>query len=78
MPTDASIIRLFLIVAERLGNCKKRADAHVYVREIVTIGVLFALKGKRFSPFYRWLWANDRAWVPKLPEHARLARRLSD
>jgi hypothetical protein len=29
MPTDDIIIRLFLIVDERLGNCKKRADAHL-------------------------------------------------
>ena len=58
MPTDDIIIRLFLIVDERLGNCKKRSDAHLYVSEIVTIGLLFALKGKRFSLFYRWLKAN--------------------
>jgi hypothetical protein len=27
MPTDEIIIRLFLIVDERFGNCKKRSDA---------------------------------------------------
>jgi len=78
MPTDDIIIRLFLIVDERLGNCKKRADAQLYVSEIVTIGLLFALKGKRFSAFYRWLWANYRHWFPNLPEHSRLSRLLSD
>jgi hypothetical protein len=78
MPTDDIIIRLFLIVDERLGNCKKRSDAGLYVSEIVTIGLLFALKGKRFAAFYRWLAANYHEWFPKLPEHSRLSRLLSD
>src|SRR6476659_10038443 len=78
MPTDDIIIRLFLIVDERLGNCKKRADAQLYVSEIVTIGLLFALKGKRFSAFYRWLRANYHQWFPTLPEQSRLSRLLSD
>lgn len=78
MPTDEIIIRLFLIVDQRLGNCNKRADAHLYPSEIVTIGLLFALKGKRFAHFYRWLNANYRDWFPSLPEHSRLSRLLSE
>jgi hypothetical protein len=78
MPTDEIIIRLFLIVDERLGNCKKRSDAHLYVSEIVTIGLLFALKGKRFSAFYRWLKATYGEWFPNLPEHSRLSRLVSE
>ena len=78
MPTDEIIIRLFLIVDDRLGNCKKRSDAHLYPSEIVTLGLLFALKGKRFSAFYRWLRANYRDWFPQLPEHSRLSRLISE
>lgn len=78
MPTDDIIIRLFLIVDEKLGNCKKRSDAGLHVSEIVTIGLLFALKGKRFAAFYRWLKANYGYWFPKLPEHSRLSRLLSE
>jgi hypothetical protein len=78
MPTDEIIIRLFLIVDERFGNCKKRSDAHLYVSEIITLGLLFALKGKRFSAFYRWLSANYADWFPSLPEHSRLSRLISE
>ncbi len=78
MSTEDLIIRLFLIVDDKLGHVNKRSDAHLYPSEIVTIGLLFALKGGRFSPFYRWLSANYHAWFPKLPEHSRLTRLLRD
>jgi hypothetical protein len=78
MPTDEIIIRLFLIVDERLGDIKKRPDARLYASEIVTIGLLFALKGGRYRAFYRWLVANYGAWFPGLPEVSRLHRLLRD
>jgi hypothetical protein len=78
MPTDEILIRLFLIVDERLGNIKKRPDAKLYASEIVTIGLLFSLKGGRYRAFYRWLAANFGQWFPKLPEVTRLLRLLEE
>lgn len=78
MPTDEIIIRLFLIVDERLGNIKKRSDAKLYASEIVTIGLVFALRGGRYRAFYRWLAANYGAWFPDLPDFTRLHRLLRD
>ena len=78
MPTDEIIIRLFCMVDDELGTVNKREDAHLYTSEIVTIGLLFALKGGRFRAFYRWLNKNYRAYFPFLPERSRLARLLRD
>jgi hypothetical protein len=78
MPTDEIIIRLFLIVDEHLPNIKKRSDAHLYASEVVTIGLLFSLKGGRYRAFYRWLDANYRSWFLKLPEQSRLHRLLGE
>jgi hypothetical protein len=83
MPTDELIIRLFCIVDDRLesvnrGQLTKRADAHLYPSEIVTIGLLFALKGGRYRAFYRWLAANYRMFFPSLPDLTRLLRLLRD
>jgi hypothetical protein len=78
MPTDEIIIRLFCMVDDQLGAVNKRSDAHLYASEIVTIGLLSALKGGRFRAFYRWLNANYRAFFPKLPERSRLQRLLRD
>jgi hypothetical protein len=78
MPTDEIIIRLFCMVDAQVPDVNKRSDAHLYPSEIVTIGLLFALKGGRFRAFYRWLDKNYRAWFPKLPERTRLQRLLRD
>jgi hypothetical protein len=78
MPTDEIIIRLFCMVDDQLGDVNKRSDAHLYASEIVTIGLLSALKGGRFRAFYRWLDKNYRALFPKLPERSRLVRLLRD
>src|SRR5438128_7423780 len=48
MPTDEIIIRLFYMVDTQIADVNKRSDAHLYPSEIVTIGLLFALKGGRF------------------------------
>src|SRR5262245_10236131 len=48
MPTDEIIIRLFCMVDNQIADVNKRSDAKLYPSEIVTIGLLFALKGGRF------------------------------
>src|SRR6266496_173963 len=76
MPTEEIIIRLFCIVDDRVGPVKKRSDAHLHDSEIITIGLLFSLKGGRYRAFYRWLNANYRALFPKLPDVTRVLRLL--
>src|SRR5258705_933585 len=78
MPTDEIIIRLFCMVDEPFGLVNKRSDAQLDASEIVTIGLLFSLKGGRFRAFYRWLAANYRSFFPELPERSRLQRLLRD
>ncbi len=51
MSTEESIIRLFCMVDDRLGAVNKRSDAKLYDREIVTIGMLFSMRGGQYRPF---------------------------
>ncbi len=44
--------------------------------ELVTLGLLLALKGVSQRAFYRWLRQNWTALFPNLPERTRLFRRL--
>lgn len=74
MSTDEFIIALFLRVDMVMGDVPKRSDAHLYPSEIVTLALLFALKGVSTRAFYRWLHNNYRAWFPGLPERTRLFR----
>ena len=76
MATEEIIIRLFCIVDDRLGAVKKRSDASLYDSEIVTIGMLFSLRGGQYRPFYRWLVANYQFLFPSLPDLTRLLRLL--
>jgi hypothetical protein len=76
MATEEIIIRLFCIVDDRVGSVNKRSDAHLHDSEIITLGLLFSLKGGRYRAFYRWLNANYRAYFPKLPDVTRLLRLL--
>ena len=48
----------------------------LYLSEVVTLGCLFALKGRSFLAFYRWLKRDFLALFPQLPERSRLQRIL--
>jgi hypothetical protein len=61
MTTEDIIIHIFGLVDERLKDAKRVPQTHLYPSEIVTIGVLFALKGGHFRAFYRWL---ERDFAP--------------
>jgi len=76
MSTEEIIIRLFCMVDDIIGPVKKRSDAHLHDSEIVTIGLLFSLKGGRYRGFYYWLRANYLKLFPKLPDVTRLLRLL--
>ena len=76
MRSEEIIIRLFCMVDDKLAHVNKRKNAHLYPSEIVTIGILFALKGGHFRAFSRWLKRDDDDLFAGLPERTRLMRLL--
>ena len=70
------VISLFCLVDDRIGHLPKHPQAKLYPSELVTIGLLFALKGCSFRAFYRWLSRDYSEWFP-LPERTRLQRLLA-
>ncbi len=63
MRTEDIIIRLFCMVDDKLAHVNKRKNANSYPSEIVTIGILFTLKGVHYRAFYRWLKGDWAALV---------------
>lgn len=78
MSTEEIIIRLFCIVADKLADVKPHRNANLHPSEIVTIGLLYALKGNGYRAFYRWLSNNWRHFFPAMPDQTRLLRLMRD
>src|SRR5499427_9283669 len=76
MTTVDLITALFYEVDEQLGAIPKHPEAHLWPSEVVTVGLLHALKDVGNRPFYRWLTRDYRALFPRLPERTRLFRLL--
>ena len=76
MITTEFITALFYEVDEQLGAIPKHPEAHLWPSEVVTLGLLHALKGVGNRPFYRWLTRDYRPLFPCLPERTRLFRLL--
>jgi len=76
MRTVDFITALFYEVDEQLGAIPKHPEAHLWPSEVVTLGLLHALKGGGNRPFYRWLTRDYRPLFPRLPERTRLFRLL--
>ena len=76
MTTVDFVISLFCLVDDRLGPRPKHVQAKLWPSELVTIGLLFALKGSSFRGFYRWLARDDAVLFGGLPERTRLLRAL--
>ena len=74
MTTEDFIIELFCRVDDRMSNAPKHPQAKLYPSEVVTLALLFALKGVGNRAFYRWLKRDFRHLFPKLPERTRLFR----
>jgi hypothetical protein len=55
MTTEDLIILIFCAVDDEMSAVPKHPQAHLYPSELITIGLLFALKGGHFRAFYRWL-----------------------
>lgn len=77
MTTEDIIIHLFCYVDDQLGVEPRDARATLYPSEIVTIGILFALKGGRFRAFYRWLSRDYSALFAGLPDRTTLIDQLA-
>ncbi len=76
MTTEDIITYIFCYVDDRMRDVGKHSQAELYPSEVVTIGLLFALKGGYFSAFYRWLKRDYLPLFPRLPERTRLQRLL--
>jgi hypothetical protein len=76
MTTEDFIIDLFCRVDDRMKNVPNHSRAALWPSELVTIGVLFAVKGVGQQAFYRWLARDHGPLFPALPERTRLFRRL--
>jgi hypothetical protein len=74
MTTVDFIIALFCQVDDHLADIPKHPEAHLCPSEVVTLGLLHALKGVGNRAFYRWLTRDCRALFPRLPERTRLFR----
>jgi hypothetical protein len=78
MTTDDIILHIFYLVATSLPEIRRHPQAKLYPSELVTIGILFSLKGGYFRAFYRWLKRDYGDWFGDgtLPERTRLERLL--
>src|SRR5260221_13595446 len=77
MTTEEIIILIFCAVDNGLGFVRKERNAKLYPSEVVTIGILFALKGGRFRAFYRWLKRDFEQLFAGLPDRTNVLRQLS-
>jgi hypothetical protein len=74
MTTWDFIIALFYHIDRQMHDIPKHPEAHLWPSEVVTLGVLHALKGVGNRAFHRWLTRDYRSLFPRLPERTRLFR----
>jgi hypothetical protein len=74
MSTEDFITELFYRIDEAMHRVPKHSQASLYPSEIVTLGLLFAIKGVGDRAFYRWLTNNYLGLFPHLPDRTRLFR----
>lgn len=74
METESFIIELFCRVDDQIGAEEREPLAKLCPSEIVTLGMLFALKSQGNRQFYRWCSREWRHLFPRLPERTRLFR----
>ena len=74
MSDEDFIIELFWRIDEALKDVPKHSQASLYPSEVITLALLFALKGGHSRAFYRWLQKNWRKLFPHLPDRTRLFR----
>jgi len=74
MTTEEFITGLFCRVDDQMVDVATHPQAQLWPSEIVTLALLFALKGCGNRAFYRWLQRDWRPLFPHLPERTRLFR----
>ena len=74
MTTVDFITELFCHIDDAMPDAKKHTQANLWPSEVVTLAMLFALKGVGNRAFYRWLERDYRPLFPKLPVRTRLFR----
>jgi hypothetical protein len=74
MTTQDYILTRFCQIDDQRASGPKRSDAKLYPSEVVTLALLFAIKGVGTRAFSRWLLRDYQAWFPHVPERTRLFR----
>lgn len=74
MTTEYFIIDLFSRVDDQMLDVEKHTQAALYPSEVVTLALLYALKGVGSRAYYRWLRRDWRHLFPQLPHRTRLFR----
>jgi hypothetical protein len=74
MSHEDFIITLFSKVDDAMAEVEKHPQMKMHPSEVVTIAILFAVKGVGNRAFYRWIVNNWRHLFPRLPERSRLFR----
>ncbi len=77
MTTFDFITELFCRVDDAMTDVSKHSQASLCPGELVTLGLLFALKGCGSRAFYRWADRDLRPLFPRLPERTRLLRLMA-
>ena len=73
MTTVDFITELFCRVADQIV-ATKQSQAKLYPSEVVTLALLYSLKGGGPRAFWRWLIRDYRPLFPNLPDRTRLFR----
>src|SRR5437762_3362609 len=74
MSTQDFITELFCRVDDAMRDVAKHPQACLYPSEVVTLGLLFAIKGVAGRAFYHWIQRDYLPLFPQLPERTRLFR----
>lgn len=74
MSTLDFITELFCRVDDAMRDVPKHSQADLSPSEVVTLGLLFSIKGVGNRAFYRWLARDHSSEFPHLPERTRLFR----
>jgi hypothetical protein len=74
MCTEDFITELFCRIDEQVRDVPKHPQAALHPAEVVTLALLFAIKGVGNRAFYRWVKRDWSALFPRLPERTRLFR----
>ena len=68
------VAELFYRVDAALAGVPKHPQAKLWPGEVVTLAILYALKGRGERAFYRWADRDLRPMFPGLPDRTRLFR----